>query len=353
MDVQTLDPFQGGSFADLERFRLAIVIPAYRAADTIVDVIARCLSYADEIIVVDDACPQRSGDVARAAYLNDSRVKVVERSANGGVGAAMKTGIGVALASNVSAIVKIDADGQMDPSYVPTIKQRFIDDASLVCIKGNRFFNSQVLSIMPKTRLFGNAVLSLLVKGASGYWNAIDPTNGYLAFNAAVLRVLPWQSFDDSYFFEMSVLCELGTKRLPILELEMPTIYTAAPSSLSISKVAFEFPPKLLSYMFRRLLLQYFVFDVNLGTLYCVLGSILMLFGLVFGCYEWVNGIVTHTGKPTGTIMLAALPVMMGFQLLLNALMYDVQFSQKTHHEVLVDTHRRFLGGTELVNRNG
>lgn len=353
MDVQAASPLKGGSLVNLDRFRIAIVIPAYRASETITDVVSRCLLYADEVIVVDDACPQKSGAVARAAFSDEPRVKVIERPANGGVGAAMKTGIGVAIELGVSAIVKIDADGQMDPSYVPTIRQRFIEHPSLVCIKGNRFFNAQVLSIMPKTRLFGNAVLSLLVKGASGYWNAIDPTNGYLAFNTAILRVLPWESFDDSYFFEMSVLCELGSKRLPILELEMPTIYTAAPSSLSISKVAFEFPPKLFSYMFRRILLQYFVFDVNLGSLYCILGSLLTLFGLVFGSYEWVDGIITHTGKPTGTIMLAALPVMMGFQLLLNALMYDVQFSQKTHHEVLVDTHRRFLADTDLMSRNG
>jgi glycosyltransferase involved in cell wall biosynthesis len=335
------------SFARLPDFAgapLYIVIPAFRAANTIVDVVRRCLSYADRVVVVDDACPERSGEVALAEFGHDHRVTVLQRPSNGGVGAAMKTGIEKALADGASIIVKIDADGQMDPAYLPTIREAFEHDPTLVCVKGNRFFDSSVLEVMPKARLFGNGVLSLLVKCASGYWNAIDPTNGYLAFNADLLKLLPWHTFDNTYFFEMSVLCEFGLKRLPILELEMPTIYTEAPSSLSISRVIRQFPPKLLRCTLKRLLLQYFVFDVNLGTVYSLIGSLLLLFSIVFGGYEWIDGIVTHTAKPIGTVMLAVLPFMMGFQLLLNALMYDVQFSQKTYHEVLVNTRRRSLG---------
>lgn len=341
MDGAALCPGAFGVSSDPRSVHVTAVIPAFRASSTIVSVIDDCLRYADSIVVVDDACPERSGAVAQMTYGMDARVLVVNRASNGGVGSAMKTALSTALQSSTDVIVKIDADGQMDASYIETIRRRFLADPALTFVKGNRFFDSQVLSLMPRARLFGNAALSLLTKIASGYWNVIDPTNGYIAFNAHVLRALPWASFDNGYFFEISVLCELGLKRLPILELEMPTIYTSAPSSLSISRVGIEFPPKLFQYTVRRLLLQYFVFDVNLGSLYFVIGTLLMLFGCVFGCVQWANGIVTHTPKSAGTIMLAALPVFMGFQLVLNALMYDVQFCQKTDHELLVETHRR------------
>ncbi len=314
--------------------RVYCVIPSYRAAGTIVEVVRAALKQADTVIVVDDACPQRSGQVARQAFAGDNRVRVIERERNGGVGAATKTGIEAALEEDADIVVKLDADGQMDPVFISTIRQLFARDSSLVCVKGNRFFNSSVLDIMPKTRLIGNAVLSLLVKCASGYWNAIDPTNGYLAFSGPLLKVLPWKSFSDSYFFEMSVLCELGLKRLPILELEMPAIYTSAPSSLAISRVIFEFPPQLFRLTMRRLLVQYFIFDVNLASVYCLFGTLLSLFGLSFGVYEWIEGAVTHVPRATGIIMLAAVTFLMGFQLLLNALMYDVQFSQRTYHEL-------------------
>jgi len=184
-------------------------------------------------------------------------------------------------------------------------------------------------------------VLSLMAKFASGYWNTIDPTNGFVAFRAPLLALLPWRDFADSYFFEMSVLCELGLRRLPLVELEMPTIYTAAPSSLSIGRVILDFPPKLFKLTLRRLLLQYFVFDVNIGSLYAVVGSLLLLFSVVFGGYEWIESYVTNVGRATGTVMLVVLTFLMGFQLLLNALMCDMQFSRGTRHELLVNVRAK------------
>jgi dolichol-phosphate mannosyltransferase len=316
--------------------RLFCVIPAYRAASTVVQVVAQALEYADRVVVVDDACPEGSGALVEETYRGSDVVQVVRRERNGGVGAAMKSGIAVALERGADVIVKLDADGQMDPAFIPVIRDAFAADASLVCVKGNRFFDSSVLRYMPKRRLFGNSVLSLLAKFASGYWNIIDPTNGYLAFNANLLALLPWRSFADSYFFEISVLCELGLRRLPILELEMPTIYNGARSSLSIPRILWDFPFKLLRLIARRVALQYFLFDVNLGSLYLVLGSLLMFGGTAWSVYQWILSVITHVDRSTGTVMLGVLPFLMGFQLLLNALMFDVQFAQRTAHELLV-----------------
>lgn len=326
---------------ETHRLKLFCIIPSYKAAATIADVVREALERSEVVVVVDDACPERSGEAAMAAHAHNANMHVIRREKNGGVGAAMKTGIAYALENGADIIVKIDADGQMDPSFIDIIRNVFEADSALVLLKGNRFFDSDVMRRMPVNRLFGNAVLSLMVKVASGYWNSIDPTNGYLAFNANLLRLLPWQNFDDSYFFEISVLCELGLRRLPIVELEMPTIYTAAPSSLSISRVIYEFPPKIFRLMLRRMVVQYLVLDVNLGTVYFVLGSLLALFGAGFGAYEWIVGLTTHTARATGTIMLAVLPFLMGFQLILNAFMHDVQFSPKTQHELLVNVQRR------------
>lgn len=314
-----------------DRRQLFCVIPTYRAAATIADVVARALSFASNVVVVDDGCPQGSGAIAQAAFSGVANVHVLQRERNGGVGAAMKTGIAFCMERGADVIVKVDADGQMDPAFIPAIDAAFECDPTLVCVKGNRFFDSAVMLRMPKRRLFGNAVLSILAKFASGYWNLVDPTNGYVAFNARLLGAVPWRSFADSYFFEISVLCELGLRRLPILELEMPTIYNSAPSSLSIVKILWEFPPRLLRLTLRRILLQYFVFDVNLASLYLAFGLLLLLAGGGWGAYQWIVSSVTHVSRSTGTVMLAVLPFLMGFQLVLNALMVDVQFAQKTH----------------------
>lgn len=318
-----------------------VVIPAYRARETICDVVRGSLRYADLVVVVDDGCPDGSGELVKQTFRGHPSVQVINRERNGGVGAAMKTGIERALALDSDVIVKIDADGQMDPSYIPSIVELFGSDPNLAYVKGNRFFDSRVLSKMPAIRLFGNSLLSLLTKFASGYWNILDPTNGYLAFNARLLPAVNWQSLADCYFFEISGLCEFGLKRATIAEMEMDTIYGQASSSLSISRTIFAFPPKLIKHFMRRILLQYFVFDINLGSLYILAGIALGGFGTAFAAFEWVQSIVTGVPRTTGTVMLGVLPFLMGFQLMLNALLYDVQFSAKSTRELLGEKVRR------------
>lgn len=318
-----------------DSLKLYCVIPTFRASSTIVGVVKDALRFADAVIVVDDACPEDSHVFVTGELGSHNAVHVLRHERNGGVGAATKTGIAFAIEHGADIVVKLDADGQMDAAFIPSIRRLFTDDPALACAKGNRFFDARVLQLMPGVRLLGNALLSLMTKFGSGYWNLTDPTNGYLAFSVNALRYLPWRSFANSYFFEISVLCELGLRRLRIAELEMPTIYTPAPSSLSISRVLFEFPPRLWRMFLRRIAIQYFVFDLNIGSLCGIFGALLMLFGIAFGIYEWILGFATGVPRAAGIVMLAALPFLVGFQLLITAVLYDVQLSRRTEHHLL------------------
>lgn len=76
--------------------RVGVVIPAYRVSRQIIDVIAAIGPEVDVIFVVDDACPEGSGELVRQECA-DERVHVIEREHNGGVGAAVKTGWRAAL----------------------------------------------------------------------------------------------------------------------------------------------------------------------------------------------------------------------------------------------------------------
>lgn len=321
--------------------KVCCVVPAYRARTTICDVVKSALRYADAVIVVDDGCPDGSGDAVSQTFRGHPSVIVIKRARNGGVGAAVKAGIAKALELGADVVVKVDADEQMDPSYIPSITELFFGDPNLALVKGNRFFDPRVLSKMPAIRLFGNSCLSLFTKFASGYWNIIDPTNGYLAFNGRLLAAVNWEAFANCYFFEISVLCELGLKRANIAEMEMETIYSGESSSLSIWRTLFAFPPKLLRLFLRRVLLQYFIFDINLGSLYILLGLALLAFGTGFAIFEWIQSSITNVPRTTGTVMLAVLPFLMGFQLVLNALLYDVQFAAKSTRELLGQKARR------------
>lgn len=101
-------------------------------------------------------------------------------------------GYRMAIDEGMDIIVKIDGDGQMDPSLIPFFVGPIIRGEADYT-KGNRFFRLDKISAMPKIRLFGNAVLSFMTKISSGYWNLFDPTNGYTAIHANVAKNLPFE----------------------------------------------------------------------------------------------------------------------------------------------------------------
>ncbi len=70
--------------------------------------------------MIDDACPDNSGELVRKKC-KDKRVSVIRHESNQGVGGAVVTGYRAALADGMDVIVKVDGDGQMDPSLIETI----------------------------------------------------------------------------------------------------------------------------------------------------------------------------------------------------------------------------------------
>ena len=99
---------------------IAAVIPCYRVGRKILDVIRRIGPEVSAIYVVDDACPEASGQLVETE-INDPRVHIIRHPRNRGVGAASMTGMMAALADGVDILVKLDGDGQMDPAFIPRL----------------------------------------------------------------------------------------------------------------------------------------------------------------------------------------------------------------------------------------
>jgi dolichol-phosphate mannosyltransferase len=309
--------------------RVVAVIPAFRAAITLGGVVERALSVVDDVIVVDDACPERCGALLERAGAHP-RVHVLRHERNGGVGAAMKTGIVEALALGADIVVKLDADDQMDTNAVPEMIRWLQRNPDVDMVKGNRFADIATLSRMPVVRLIGNAALTFLVKFSSGYWMIVDPTNGFIAIRTRALEESRFASLDDRYFFEIDLLCALGLRRRTIAEMALPAIYGAQTSSLSITHALATFPLKLLLRFCRRIVVNYFIIEINVGSLCALIGLPTLVAAIAFGGHQWRLSLRTEVPRPTGTIILALLLFMIGFQLTLQAILYDVQFSTKT-----------------------
>lgn len=301
---------------------VAVVIPSYKVTRHILQVIASIGDDVDHIIVVDDACPEGSGKLVESGC-SDPRVCVVYHAQNQGVGGAVLTGYQRALELGADIIVKIDGDGQMDPALLPNFVAP-IAALEADYTKGNRFYDLRNIGQMPTIRLFGNAVLSFMAKVSTGYWDLFDPTNGYTAISARVAALLPFERISRRYFFETDLLFRLGTFRAVVVDIPMDARYGDEVSNLRIGKVLTEFLLKHGRNFFKRVFYSYFLRDMSLASLELLAGCALVLFGAVFGLYHW--GLSVSTGAPasTGTVMLAALPLLVGLQLLLAFLAYDI-----------------------------
>lgn len=301
---------------------IAVVIPSYRVTRHILGVIGRIGPEVSHIYVVDDKCPDASGALVRA-HCDDPRVVVLEHAENQGVGGAVMTGYMAAIADGARVIVKLDGDGQMDPRLIPSFVAPILAGEADYT-KGNRFFDLEQIGAMPRLRLIGNAVLSLATKLSSGYWDLFDPTNGYTAIHADAARYLPFGKISRRYFFETDMLFRLNTLHAVVVDVPMDAVYGDEESNLKISSILTEFAFKHTRNFLKRLFYNYYLRSMSLASIELPLGVIMVGFGTIFGATQWLASARTAVATPAGTVMLAALPVIMGVQLILAFLAYDI-----------------------------
>jgi glycosyltransferase involved in cell wall biosynthesis len=282
----------------------------------------------DRIYCVDDFCPQKSGEYIQKSHAGDPRVHVLFNKQNLGVGGAVKAGYRQALEDGMDICVKVDGDGQMDPDLIPlfveALKEEDYDYA-----KGNRFYNPQLLEQMPRVRLFGNAALSFLTKMSAGYWHVMDPTNGFTAIRARALCEIPLDKVENRYFFESDMLFRLNLIKARVKDIPMKAVYADEESNLRISKIVLPFARLHLNRTCKRFFYNYFLRDFNIGSLALLQGVVLLTFGTIFGGYQWWTHWATGQLTPTGTIMIAAVSVLIGVQSLFFFLNYDVLSTPK------------------------
>ena len=309
---------------------VAAVIPAYRAAGSIGAVLAAIGPSVDHVYVVDDGCPEASG--AAADRCRDERLTVLRKPTNGGVGSAMKLGYAAALAGGAEIVVKLDADGQMNPVFIPRLLAPILAGQADYA-KGNRFALRHRVPAgtggatdrpMPRVRRLGNNLLSFLHKGVTGYWNIVDPTNGYTAIHRRALESIALDEVADCYFFETDMLFQLNLAGAVVEDVPLPARYAGEISSLRLRGVLGRFPALALRRVLRRILVRYFLDDFNVASLQMLVGLPLLLFGAGLGLYHWLHALDSGVASTPGTVMFAALPIIIGFQLLLSAVSYDV-----------------------------
>ena len=312
----------------------AIVITYYNASAKITEVIKAIPDFINYVIIVDD-CSKEPLPKDEILFFKNAFTDIVflKNPVNYGVGGATKSGFLKAMELEVDIVIKIDADNQMDLKFLPVMINSLISNEADY-VKGNRFRDLKALKKMPFVRRFGNLILSFLIKISTGYWNVFDPTNGYFALKANVLKQIDFDKISNRYFFETSLIAELYYLDIRIKDITMPAIYNDEKSNMKVWQMPLLFSWNLLKLFIKRIVKQYFLYDFNIGSIYILFGFPLFIFGVSYGVFNWIYYSTKHILTPTGTIMLVTLSIILGFQLLLQAIQYDIINSPKVkNHE--------------------
>ena len=315
------EPYRPAAALTLEGAGVWLVIPCYKVGDHILNVLIKAPAWVEGVVCVDDACPDGSGDLIEAS-VTDPRVFVLRLAINQGVGGATLAGYADAVRRGARVLVKVDGDDQMDLAQAGAlVAPILLGEADYA--KGNRFTLLTHLTAMPTVRVLGNALLSFAAKLSTGYWNIFDPTNGYTALEANVARLILERRIAQRFFFETDLLYHLGVLRAVVRDVPMPARYANEVSNIRLIDVIGPFAFCHARNFIQRVLGQYFVRDFNAASLELLMGLAALLFGAGYGL-SYIANRAPGQAAPAGVVMLAALPVILGVQFLLQAMNFDV-----------------------------
>jgi glycosyltransferase involved in cell wall biosynthesis len=300
---------------------IAVVVPAYDEEQLVGETVRGIPAFVDRIIVVDDCSTDRTVEVAAAG---DPRVEVIRHERNAGVGAAIVTGYKRARDLEVDVTCVMAADNQMEPADLATLVGGV---ASGECdyAKANRLFTGQAWELIPRYRYLGNAVLSFFTKIASGYWQVADSQSGYTAVSLETLRLLDLDRLYARYGFPNDLLVHLNVWNRRVRDYPSRPIYgVGEQSGIRLRKVVPAISWLLLKGFFWRMKEKYVIRDFHPLVLFYLLGMALSGAGFALGFLEVVLRLMGNP-IPAATIVLVALLVVSGLQLLLFAMWFDME----------------------------
>ncbi len=194
----------------------AVVIPAYNEAATIRDLVERTLAQVSQVIVVDDASSDGTGDL-----LAGLPVTLLRHEVNRGKGAALVTGFREALKREVSAVITLDGDGQHRPEDIPNFLVKARETRGLIVI-GSRRAGKQN---QPRLNYRLNRIADFWISWASGY-RIEDSQSGFRLFPREVLEnVEAKHSRRHSFVFESEMLINAAHAGYRSCAIVIPTLY--------------------------------------------------------------------------------------------------------------------------------
>jgi glycosyltransferase involved in cell wall biosynthesis len=307
---------------------VGVVVPAYNEERQIGRVLETMPDLVDRIIVVDDCSADRTLDALESWRPRlGCRLLVVKHARRAGVGGAIASGYACALQEEVEVVAVMAGDGQMDPADLPAVLDPIVDGRADYS-KGNRLFSGEAWRRTPRHRYLGNAFLSLLTKIASGYWHVADSQSGYTAISRAMLERIDVEAIYPRYGVPNDLLIKLNVAGARVADVPIRAVYGIGErSKMRIWRVVPTVSWLLFKGFLWRLGARYVVRDFHPLVFFYVLGALLVLLGGGLGVLETYLKLTTGN-IALATIILVALLMISGMQLLLFAMWFDMEYNR-------------------------
>jgi glycosyltransferase involved in cell wall biosynthesis len=298
--------------------KIAVSIPAYNEEKLIAKTLLGLPDFLDIVVVVDDCSRDGTSEVVRS--LNDARVILERNDPNRGVGYSVIRGFKRAMEEGADVLCIMPGDAQCDPVHLPRLIDAILD-GECDYAKANRFIEG--IEVMPPFRRFGNTLLTILTKFSTGYYSVFDTQNSFSAVRAETVRRLDLDNISPRYEFENSYLLHMSFIGARVKDVSIPPIYGEEKSTIKLLPFMMRTSLVLLLGFFQRIYRKYVLHNFHPIALFLYSGLLLMAWGVAFGVWAAAQSIGENVAS-SGTVMLSVLPFLMGFQLVLAALVLDI-----------------------------
>lgn len=303
--------------------KISVSVPAYFEEKLIAETIKSIPEFVDRIVVVNDGSTDNTAAEVKKMMEEDNRVFLIDSEKNEGIGASLIKAHRKGIEYGADILVVMAGDNQMDPDELPMLLDKIIEEGADYA-KGNRFFHTKDLRSMPGFRLLVNVLVSFLVKFCTGYWSVADPLNGYTALRTETFLDIDIDSISKRYDFEVSMFVQLSLIGAKIKDVAIPARYGTEVSTIKLHKEAPRAVKVLIRGFFKRMIVRYTLFSFHPIALFYFMSFLALSWTVLWTAIVTIIILARHTTATTAVVMLAVLPFIVGFELLLQAVSLDI-----------------------------
>ncbi len=219
--------------------KIVVCIPTFNERENLPLIVSRLLAAnpSVHVLVIDDASPDGTGDLAETMASADARISVLHRTEKAGLGAAYRAGFARAISEGATLIVEMDADGSHQPEQLPAMLAA-IDSADLVI--GSRWVRGGSVRNWPLHR-------ELLSRGGNAYARLLlrihvrDITAGYRVFRVSALRAIDYEGVtSQGYVFQVDMAYRVLRAGLRISEVPIEFVERELGASKMSQRIVIE-----------------------------------------------------------------------------------------------------------------